>query len=56
MDPDDSRTHYCLALVYLDLENKDLALEEVKILKQLNQAALASDLTDRIDKQFTRSW
>ncbi len=56
MDPDDSRAHYCLALVYLDLENKDFVLEEVKVLKQLNQAALVSDLTDRIDKQFTRSW
>ena len=56
MNPDDSRAHYSLALVYLDLENKDLALEEVKVLEQLNEAALASDLSDRIDKQFTKAW
>ena len=54
INPEDATIHYSLGLVYLDLGDEELALEKQKIIKELGEGQLASQLMDEIDRQFLR--
>jgi len=54
IDPADPTIHYSLGLVYLDLEDKESALQHRDLIQGLGDHLLASDLMDKIDRQFLR--
>ena len=54
INPEDATIHYSLGLVYLDLGEEGLALEKQKLIKELGEGRLASQLMDEIDRQFLR--
>jgi tetratricopeptide (TPR) repeat protein len=54
ISPEDATIHYSLGLVYLDLGDEELALEKQKLIKELGEGQLASQLMDEIDRQFLR--
>lgn len=49
INPDDAEAHYFLGVTYLNKGDKDSALEEYKILKNLHQS-LAKDLFNLLKK------
>jgi len=52
--PDDAQAHYCLALIHIDLKDKEAALKEHRILSELAQTAIADQLLTEIHWQFSR--
>jgi tetratricopeptide (TPR) repeat protein len=54
MSPEDATIHYGLGLVYLDLGDEESALEKQKLINELGEGQLASQLMDEIDRQFLR--
>ena len=55
INPDDAVIHYNLGLVYLDLEDWEAAVQCQKAITELGELAMASNLTDEIDRQILRS-
>jgi Flp pilus assembly protein TadD len=51
IDPDNARAHYCLGLVYLDLNDTEMAMAEHHQLKAWNEKGLAFQLMDQIQRQ-----
>ena len=51
LDSDNARAHYCLGLVYLDLQEIEMALAEHEQLSSLNEKHLAFHLLDQIQLQ-----
>ncbi len=52
IDPNNARAHFCLGLVYLDLNDKESALGEQSKLKELNENELAFQILDKTQRQF----
>jgi protein O-GlcNAc transferase len=52
INPEDATIHYSLGLVYMDLGDQEAALEKQKLIKELGECKLASELKDEIDRQF----
>jgi prepilin-type N-terminal cleavage/methylation domain-containing protein len=55
LNPQDSAIHYNLGLVYLDLEDWEGAVQCQKAITELGETAMATTLTDEIDRQILRS-
>jgi tetratricopeptide (TPR) repeat protein len=51
IDPDNARAHYCLGLVYIDLNDTEMALAEHSQLRVRNEKELAFQLLDKIQRQ-----
>ena len=49
INPDDAETHLALGVIYILLDDKDAALKEYEILKELDPQ-MANDLLEKIDK------
>jgi len=54
LNPDDADTHYFLGLVYIELKDKELALQEHKALQELQHPDTARQLYDQIDRLHLR--
>lgn len=55
LNPQDAAIHYNLGLVYLDLEDWEGAIRCQKAITDLGETAMATNLTDEIDRQILRS-
>jgi prepilin-type N-terminal cleavage/methylation domain-containing protein len=55
LNPQDAAIHYNLGLVYLDLEDWEGAVRCQKAITDLGETAIATNLTDEIDRQILRS-
>ncbi|HEX3280815.1 MAG TPA: tetratricopeptide repeat protein [Pyrinomonadaceae bacterium] len=55
LNPQDPAIHYNLGLVYLDLEDWEGAVQCQKAITELGETAMATNLTDEIDRQVLRS-
>ena len=55
LDSQDAVIHYNLGLVYLDLEDWEAAIQCQKAITELGETAMATNLTDEIDRQILRN-
>lgn len=55
LDSQDAVIHYNLGLVYLDLEDWEAAIQCQKAITELGEMAMATNLTDEIDRQILRN-
>jgi prepilin-type N-terminal cleavage/methylation domain-containing protein len=55
LNSQDAVIHYNLGLVYLDLEDWEAAVQCQKAITELGETAMATNLTDEIDRQILRN-